>query len=77
MELIDANSYLTAIKNQRKYDNLVKMTNQLDTLYQTVSHEMRTPLNGIQQAVSQLFSLDFSSFERKPHIKQLIKLIYF
>lgn len=52
------------------------MTRQLDTLYQTVSHEMRTPLSGIQQAVSQLFSMDSGNLSH-PRIKQIIKLIYF
>jgi K+-sensing histidine kinase KdpD len=53
------------------------MTRQLDTLYQTVSHEMRTPLNGIQQAVSQLFSLDDLSPMSRQRNKQLLKIIFF
>jgi len=77
VELEDANAQLSAIKNQQKYDNLVKMTRQLDTLYQTVSHEMRTPLNGIQQAVSQLFSLDDLSPISRQRNKQLLKIIFF
>ena len=47
VELEKADQEISAIHNLQKYDNLVKMTRQLDTLYQTVSHEMRTPLNGI------------------------------
>ena len=48
VELVAADQEISAIKNKMKYDNLVKMTRQIDTLYQTVSHEMRTPLNGIK-----------------------------
>ena len=39
---------------------------------------MRTPLNGIQQSVSQLFSLDMNlQGHSKERVTHLLKLIYF
>ena len=66
---------MLAIRNLQKYDNLLKMTRQLETLYQTVSHEMRTPLNGIQQSVSQLISIDLNQITQS-RMKQQLKLLY-
>jgi len=78
VELQNADEEVRALCISRGYDNLVKITRQMDTLYQTVAHEMRTPLNGIQQSVSQLFSLDVNLNGRsRDSVRHLLKLIYF
>ena len=52
------------------------MTSHLDTLYQTIYHEMRNPLTGIQHTVSQLCSSDLSKVPRG-WLKEQLKLLYF
>lgn len=76
VELEDATAYLSALKTKIKYDNLVRMTCQQDTLYQTVSHEMRTPLNGIQHSVSLLLKPN-SGLGDDPCVRENLRLIYF